>query len=221
MTNVLVVGASRGIGFEFVRQYRADNVAVTASARDAHGLARLCELGTTAIALDITDESCASTLRKGIGGVRFDVVIVCAGIGSQVAALEAPSTEAFDSLMHTNVLGPMRVLSSLGDIVVPGAKIALLSSVMGAISDRRQPSNWLYAASKAALNSVIKDSALVLRDRAICISVHPGWVRTDMGGANATLDVSGSVSSMRKLIASLKADDNGRFLDHQGDPVNW
>lgn len=221
MKNVLVVGASRGIGLEFVRQYRGASVAVTASARDAAGLARLRELGATAIALDITDESCASTLRKGSGDTHYDVVIVCSGIGSQVAALDAPSTEAFDLLMHTNVLGPMRVLSSMVDVLAAGGKIALLSSVMGAIGNRKQPNNWLYAASKAALNSVMKDSALALRGRAICVSVHPGWVRTDMGGANATVDVADSVGGMRKLLASLKAEDNGSFFDHQGESMNW
>jgi NAD(P)-dependent dehydrogenase (short-subunit alcohol dehydrogenase family) len=84
--------------------------------------------------------------------------------------------------MHTNVLAAMRLLPQLVDALAPGARLAVLSSRMGSIGLRNSPSGWLYRASKAALNSVLKDASLVLAGRATCVSLHPGWVRTDMGG---------------------------------------
>ena len=109
--NVLVVGASRGIGLEFVRQYREAGAAVTASARDAAGLERLGELGATAIRLDVADASSAAGLARQIHGARFDVAIVNAGVsGGPGAGRDAPTEDEFDRVMRTNVLGPMRVI---------------------------------------------------------------------------------------------------------------
>ena len=123
--------------------------------------------------------------------------------------------------MHTNVLGPMRVIPQVAEALAPGAKLALLSSRMGSMGLRQANSNWLYRASKAAANSVLKDVSLALAGRATCVSFHPGWVRTDMGGPEATLDVRDSVAAMRRVIAGLTPVDNGRFIDHDGSPLAW
>ena len=126
-----------------------------------------------------------------------------------------------DAVMHTNVLGAMRVIPQVADALAPGAKLAMLSSRMGAIGPRTSAGGWLYRASKAAANSVLKDASTVLADRAVCVSLHPGWVRTDMGGAGADLPVEQSVTDMRRVIASLTPADNGRFLNHDGSPIAW
>jgi len=92
---------------------------------------------------------------------------------------------------------------------------------MGAIGPRTSSGGWLYRASKAAVNSVLKDVSLTLAGRATCISFHPGWVKTDMGGAGADLEVGQSVSDMRRVIAGLTPADNGRFLNHDGTAIDW
>jgi NAD(P)-dependent dehydrogenase (short-subunit alcohol dehydrogenase family) len=220
--NLLVVGASRGIGLELVRQYRAEGAAVTATARSEDGLARLRALGADAIRLDVTDAASASTLSWSIDGARFDVGIYAAGVyGPRTSSLAAPSEADFDLVMHTNVLGAMRVLPQLVPALAPGAKVAVLSSRMGSIGARGSISGWLYRASKAALNSVLKDVSLALVGRATCVALHPGWVRTDMGGPSAELDVAQSATGLRRTVAGLTAADNGGFFNHDGTPIPW
>lgn len=219
---VLVIGASRGIGLEFVRQYRAEGHRVTATARDEAGLARLRELGAEAFALDVTDAASASGLAWRIDGIAFDTVIVNAGVyGPRTSGLEAPSEADFDLVMRTNVLGPMRVLSQLGDALAPGARLAVLSSRMGSMGLRTSTGGWLYRASKAALNSVLKDASLAFAGKAVCVAFHPGWVKTDMGGGGADLAPGQSVSDMRRTLAGLAASDNGSFFNHDGQPLAW
>jgi NAD(P)-dependent dehydrogenase (short-subunit alcohol dehydrogenase family) len=220
--NVIVVGASRGIGLEFVRQYLAEGAQVTATARAEPGLAALRALGATALTLDVTDTTSAAALAWQIDGMAFDMAIVNAGVyGPRSSALEPPDAATFDHVMHTNVLGPMRVLPQLAPALRPGARLAVISSRMGSMGTRSSPSGWLYRASKAALNSVLVDTSLALAGRAICVAFHPGWVRTDMGGAGADLPVDRSVADMRRTLAGLALADNGRFLNHDGGSIPW
>lgn len=222
MKNVLIVGASRGIGLEFVRQYRADGARVTGTARSDDGLARLKALGAQAVRLDVADAAGASGLAWPIDGGAFDGVVINAGVyGPRTQGLQTPTVDEFDAVMHTNVLGAMRVLPQLDGALAPGAKLAVISSGMGSIGQRGNASGWLYRASKAALNSVLKDVSLVLAGRAICIAFHPGWVRTDMGGAGADLDVKDAVADMRRTLAGLGPDDNGTFRNHDGSVIPW
>lgn len=220
--NVLIIGASRGIGLEFVRQYRADKAQVTATARNEDSLQALRDLGATALQLDVASAESASRLGWQIEGAAFDVAIVVAGVyGPRTSGLQPPTEPDFDSVMRTNVLGPMRVIPQIADSLASGAKLAVLSSRMGSIGSRTSTSGWLYRASKAAVNSVLKDASLVLQGQAVCVCFHPGWVRTDMGGTGADLDVDASVAHMRRVIAGLTPADNGRFFDHDGTPIPW
>jgi NAD(P)-dependent dehydrogenase (short-subunit alcohol dehydrogenase family) len=219
---VLVIGASRGIGLEFVRQYRDADAVVTATARSDEGLARITALGARALRLDVATAAGAAALAWPIDGESFDVVIVNAGVyGPRTPGLDTPAQADFDTVMHTNVLGAMRVLPQLVPALTPGAKLAVISSRMGSMGLRSSASGWLYRASKAALNSVLKDASLVLAGQAVCVAFHPGWVRTDMGGSGADLDVATSVADMRRTLAALKAADNGGFFNHDGQPLLW
>lgn len=222
MKKVLIVGASRGIGLEFVRQYRADGVAVTGTARSEEGLARLRELGATALMLDVASTAGASALAWPIDGEAFDSVVINAGVfGPRSEGLAPPTQQQFDEVMHTNVLGAMRVLPQVADALAPGARLAVISSRMGSMSLRANSHGWLYRASKAALNSVLVDASLELAGRAICVAFHPGWVRTDMGGSGADLDVATAVADMRRTLAALTPADNGRYLNHDGQALTW
>lgn len=220
--NVLIIGASRGIGLALARQHRAAGDQVTATARDDAGLARLEALGVRAIRLDVADTASCASLGWQIDGAAFDRAIYNAGVyGPSTTGLQPPTAADFDAVMHTNVLGAMRVLPQLAEALAPGAVLAVVSSRMASLALRSSPGGWLYRASKAALNSVLKDASLALAGRAVCVALHPGWVRTDMGGAEADLDVNDSASSLRAVLDGLTPADNGRFLDHDGTSIAW
>jgi NAD(P)-dependent dehydrogenase (short-subunit alcohol dehydrogenase family) len=222
MMRVLIVGGSRGIGLECVRQYREAGATVTATARDEAGLARIAALGARALRLDVADPAGATALARPIDGEVFDTVLLVAGAyGPRTAGLDAPTQADFDAVMHTNVLGVMRVLPLVVDALAPGARLGVLSSRMGSIGLRAGTAGWLYRASKAAVNSVLKDASLVLAGKAICVALHPGWVQTDMGGTGADIDVQTSVRDLRRTLAALTAADNGGFFNHDGQPLAW
>ncbi len=219
---VLIVGASRGIGLEFVRQYLTAGAAVTATARSDAAISHLRELGASVLALDVAKAESVARLAWQIDGAAFDLAVVCPGIfGPQHSGLEPPSQADFDDVMHANVLGAMRILPQIAEALAEDAKLAVISSRMGSIGSRASINAWLYRASKAALNSVLKDVSIALAGRITCVSLHPGWVRTEMGGDTADLEVSDSVADMRRLLAGLTADDNGRFLNHDGTTIEW
>ncbi len=220
--NVLILGASRGIGLELVRQQRAAGARVVATARDDAGLARLQALGATALRLDVASAAGCAGLAWPIDGEQFDQVWLVAGVyGPRHAGLQMPTEAEFNSVMHTNVLAAMRLLPQVAEALAPGARLAVLSSRMGGIGGRSSHQGWLYRASKAALNSVLKDVSLALAGRAICVSLHPGWVQTDMGGAGAALTVARSAADLLATVARLTPADNGCFFNHDGQPLPW
>jgi NAD(P)-dependent dehydrogenase (short-subunit alcohol dehydrogenase family) len=223
MTHALIIGASRGIGLEFAKQYRADKVNVTATARSEEGLSALKALGCNALKLDVNDINDISGLGWQLEGSAFDVVVINAGVyGPKTSGLDAPTQDEFDTVMHTHALAAMRLIPQIAPLLSKSAKLAVISSRMGSIAERSSPNGWLYRASKAALNSVLKDASIALASQgATCVSFHPGWVRTDMGGAGADISPEQSVSGMRATLAKLSAKDNGRFLNYDGSAINW
>ncbi|MFY7975258.1 MAG: SDR family oxidoreductase [Rubrivivax sp.] len=221
---ILVIGASRGLGAEFVRQYRADGAEVVATARSDAALAVLRGQGVRALALDVTDPEAVADLARSLEGEAFDVAIVNAGVLlGRASAPEAPTPTDFDAVMRANVFGPMQLAGVLAPRLVPGGRgvLAVVSSRMGSIGGRTNGSTWLYRASKAAVNSVWKDVSFALAGQAICVSLHPGWVKTDMGGADADLSPAESIAAMRATLAGLGPADNGRFLNYDGSELPW
>ncbi|CAB3796742.1 hypothetical protein LMG28614_04429 [Paraburkholderia ultramafica] len=225
MKTVLIVGASRGIGQEFVRQYRKSGWRVFATARDGAALDALNELGAQTFALDVTAPEEIAALGWKLDGERLDTAILVSGVyGPRTEGIETITAEDFDHVMHTNLLGPMQLMPILLPLVEEtGGVFAVLSSKMGSIADASGTTGWLYRASKAALNDALKLASLEAR-RATCVSLHPGWVRTDMGGAQAAIDAARSVAGMREVLAQAAAARdafNGRFYQYDGTPLDW
>ncbi|HEY2020463.1 SDR family oxidoreductase [Paraburkholderia sp.] len=225
MKTVLIVGASRGIGQEFVRQYRKSGWRVLATARDGAALDALAEVGAQTFALDLTAPDEIAALSAKLDGERLDAAILVSGVfGPRTAGIQTITAEDFDHVMHTNVRGPMQLLPIVLPLVEEASGVlAVISSRMGSIADANGTSGWLYRVSKAALNDVLKLASLDAQ-RATCVSLHPGWVRTDMGGAQAAIDPARSVTGMRELLAQAAASRaafHGRFFQYDGTELDW
>jgi len=221
---VLVVGASRGIGLEFVRQYAAAGSRVLATHRAPADGERLRALGAEPLLLDVLDAAAVADLARRLADESIAVAIVNAGVfGPRTQGLVAPQEKDFDAVMHTNVLAAMRLIPALvPPLAAARGTLAVLSSRMGSTALMLSTSGWLYRASKAALNSVLKAASIDLGARGIvCIALHPGWVRTDMGGAGADIDAAESVAGMRRVIAAADASDNGGFFSYTGEALSW
>lgn len=216
MATVLVIGASRGIGLEFVRQYREAGERVIATARDDEGLARLREIGAEPLRVNVADPASASGLSWQLDGEEIDVALYVAGVIDRGTAASPPTQQAFDHLMHTNVLGLMQVLPQVMPMVeAAGGVFGALSSSMSQIGPVPGSNSWLYRVSKAALNMAVS-SARFDYPKATLVALDPGWVQTDMGGGAAPLTAEASVRGLRAVLASLTPDDNGQLIHHDG-----
>ena len=225
MKTVLIVGASRGIGREFARQYKQAGWRVLATARDEAALEALEALGAETFSLDVTSQTEIAALGWKLDGERLDAAILVAGIyGPRTEGIETITAEDFDEVMVTNVRGPMQLLPLLLPLVEDAnGVLAVLSSKMGSITEATGTTGWLYRVSKAALNDALKIASLQTR-RAACVALHPGWVRTDMGGAEAAIDAERSVHGMRQVLAQAAAAHesfNGRFYQYDGTALDW
>jgi NAD(P)-dependent dehydrogenase (short-subunit alcohol dehydrogenase family) len=224
MASCLILGASRGIGREFARQYAAGGDRVIATFRHPGDGPALAGVGVRPLALDLLQADAAAVIERELAGEPLDLAIIAAGVaGPPSEGTEPPGAAAFDEVMRTNVLVSMQLIAALAPALTRrGGKLAVLSSRMGSIGNASSASWWLYRASKAALNSVLRSASIELGPRGVvCMALHPGWVRTDMGGAGADLGVEESVASMRRVIAAANRSHNGRFLNYNGEQLEW
>lgn len=219
---VLVIGASRGIGHALARQYRDDGATVHATYRKDVDADALRALGCTVHRLDVVEAADWAAFGAAIGTTAFDVAIHNAGVGGPRGD-GPPTREEFDDTMRANVWAAMQMSPIVGPRVAAArGRLVVVSSRLGSIGHRDHPKFTAYRASKAAVNSVAKDAALTYGPQgAICIALHPGWVRTEMGGSGADLDVDESASGIRRTIAGLSADDNGCFFSYDGSAMRW
>ena len=216
MPTVLVIGASRGIGLEFVRQCAQDGWRVLATVRNDEGRARVQALGAQAFTVDVAQPASVSGLAWMLDGERLDLALYVAGVLRRPNALTPPTQQDFDAVMHTNVLGAMQALPQVAPLLADaGGVFAFLSTGMSLIGSVPGSDCWLYRTSKAALNMAV---AAAQHDypQATLVTIDPGWVQTDMGGVGAPLTAAQSVRGMRETLAHLTPADKGRLLHHDG-----
>lgn len=218
MQTVAIVGTSRGIGRELVRQYLADGWRVHASVRkveDAAGLE-----GAQIHIADMTDEASLSAMAAAIGD-DLDLVIANAGVGARDMRIADIDPAAWTRVMTVNALGPLLVARTLGvKLKRPGGRFAALTSQLGSIA-QTSGGMWAYRMSKAALNMGLSNLAAEWKRHDITVAaLHPGWVKTDMGGAEAPVSPQDSVTGLRKVIAGLSGGDI-HYRDYQGEIIPW
>ncbi len=228
---VLVTGANRGLGLEFARQYAAAGWRVFAACRgpnDAKDLQLVAaESGgrVRILQMDVTDSASVRAAAAELKGEAIDLLLNNAGVGGTPGQrLGSLDYEAWARVLDANTLGPMRVSEAFLENVAQSRqkRIVTITSGMGSIEDNTSGGRYAYRSSKAAVNMVMKSLAVDTAPRGItCIVMNPGWVRTDMGGKGGTLSPEDSIKAMRSVIASLKPEDTGKFLNFSGNPYPW
>ncbi|HZW22411.1 SDR family oxidoreductase [Noviherbaspirillum sp.] len=223
MPTALILGASRGIGREFVHQLLAAGWRVIATARDDASLAELHTAGAEALKLDVADPASLAGIGWQLDGEKLDLAVYVAGVyGPDGQSPKAPPTaQDFDKVMHTNVLGAMQAIPTVAPMVEAAqGRFAFISSGMGSIGETDSTYGWLYRTSKAALNMVVKSASLDYPS-ATFVALCPGWVRTDMGGPNASISVEDSVSGLLNVIGGLTKEDSGTYRNYAGRTLSW
>lgn len=226
----LIVGASRGIGLGLVGEFERRGWRVIGTARDPAKADALNELATNSggrvsvEAVDTTDLAQVQALRHRLDGENLDLLIVNAGVGNPHGRAPLTVTGAeFDTLFVTNSLGPVRVADAFVDRVrAKTGVIGLMTSQLGSVEGASGGGYDLYRASKAALNSFTRSFAARHKDRSVTVlSLHPGWVKTDMGGPQAPIDVATSVKGLADVVERAQGDRKDGFFDYKGDTLPW
>ncbi len=227
---ILITGANRGLGLEFVRQYAADGWRVIACCRKpdaADALNTLVE-GNPAIeihALDVTDGEQMAALAAGLRDRPVDLLLSNAGIyGPRGANFGNVPAADWLRVFEVNSVAPLMLAQAFADNVAAseGKLIAVVSSKMGSIDDNGSGGSYVYRSSKTAVNMVVKSLSIDLRERGITVvTLHPGWVRTDMGGPNAEIPVEQSIAGMKAVLDAAGPAQSGQFIEYDGTPIPW
>lgn len=224
MKRILIAGANRGIGREFVRQLRAAGWSVHGTARDAESCAALADDCDGVYRLDIADDDSINALADEVAGVPFDAILANAGISGDLSLpVEAISFDEMSRVFNTNTFGPLRLMAALkANLLAGDLRLALgMSSLMSSISSNTWGTQHCYRASKTALNAAWRSLAEEWRPEGIsCVLLRPGFVKTDMTNHQG-MDVEVSVAGMVAVIEALTISDSGRVIGYDGEDVPW
>jgi NAD(P)-dependent dehydrogenase (short-subunit alcohol dehydrogenase family) len=232
MPNILVTGSNRGLGLEWVRQYAELGWRVFATCRypeEANDLAALAKQypQISIHQLDVTRDDQLQALTEELGDTPLDIVVNNAGVYFERWGQDKLGRIDYEQWLETlrvNTLGAMRVTEAFHRNLARGEKrlMVAISSHMGSITDITTPNDYAYSSSKAALNAAMKGLTYELEPYGVGILLlHPGWVRTRMGGEDAPYSPEQSVSGMRKLVESFTPAMSGRFYRFDGEPIPW
>ena len=231
MPSVLITGTNRGIGLELVRQYLTEGWQVYATARDPENSTELQQLLTDhpnllhIYPLDVTDNEQRFSLAEHLKGIPLDILINNAGVYGQYDAYFGNTDEdMWLDAFRINTIAPMKLMEllvnniALGDMKI----IASMSSKMGSMDDNGSGGSYVYRSTKAALNAIMVSAARDLKSSGISsIILHPGWVRTDMGGPNGEINTKESAERLRAILASVSIENSGNFYDIDGSIIPW
>jgi NAD(P)-dependent dehydrogenase (short-subunit alcohol dehydrogenase family) len=242
MPTILITGANRGLGLGLTKLYAPDGWRVLACCRDPAKAGPLQDLAAvnkgrvTVHRVDVEDHASIDALAKSLDGLPIDVLVNCAGYLGQkpmsapggMQEFGASDFRDWDKTYRINVIGPMKMCETFVENVAQSGlkKIINITSIVGSIGNIVTGSGrgrlYGYRATKAALNAITKAMSEDLRARGITvIPLHPGWTRTDMGGANAAVAVEDSVGGMKKVIDRATMADTGKYLTWEGDTLPW
>lgn len=222
----LILGASRGLGLGLARELLARGWQVVGTVRRPSAAAealRAAHQDRFSIeTADINAPEQVRDLRGRLHEARFDLLFVNAGVlGSPGKTISEVAHEEFVHEMTTNAFSPVRAAEALLGLVPPDGTIGFMTSQLGSITNNTSGSYELYRASKAALNMLVRSFVARLAGRRTVLLLHPGWVRTDMGGANAAIDVATSVHGLADVIEARHGSGGLAFLDYQGLTLPW
>ncbi len=227
---ILITGANRGIGLELSEQFAEDGWQVLACCRnpaDAGQLQALSERGLAIElhALDVTDYVQMATLSDQLANRPIDILLSNAGIyGSKGASFGEIEAEEWRQVLEVNTIAPLMLVQAFVEQVAASQQklVAVISSKVGSIADNSSGGSYIYRSSKTAVNQVVKSLSIDLSDRDISvISLHPGWVQTEMGGPNAEISTDESVSGLKSILQSAGLAQSGQFIEFNGNSIPW
>lgn len=225
---VLLVGASRGLGYAMAEEFvnRGWNVIGTVRGPRSSRLHELAQRSAGRIeveAVDITKPDEIAALRSRLDGWRIDLLFVNAGVTNNPnETIGEVSTEEFVRVMVTNALGPMRVVEALYDLIADDGTIGVMSSGQGSVSNNTEGKREVYRGSKAALNMFMRSFAARHRtDRRAKVLIAPGWIRTDLGGPDAPFTTEERIPDIVSTLLALQGTPGLKYLDHLGRTVPW
>lgn len=225
MPTVFITGASRGLGHEFARQYAQAGWRVIAACRDSDCAERLAGLPAIELhALDVADFGMIKALAKKLEGRPIDLLLCNAGQFGGAQEFGQAEPEDFLETLSVNLVAPLMLAHAfVGPVEAgKGRLMAFMSSRMGSMADNSSGGYYIYRASKAGLNAVVKSLSVDLEARGVkAVALHPGWVRTDMGGPAAPLTPEESVACLRKVIDNVTSKHSGKFLNYDGKEIPW
>ncbi|CAM3214560.1 short-chain dehydrogenase [Pseudomonas floridensis] len=221
----LIIGASRGLGLGLVQRLTEQGWKVTATVRDPQNADSLKAIeGVRIEAVDIDDTASLEVLVQKLKGEVFDVLFVNAGIMGPKHQSAAQATAAeLGQLFLTNAVAPIRLAERFIDHIRPETGVlAFMSSVLGSVACPDGETMTLYKASKAALNSMTNSFVTQLGEpRPTVLSLHPGWVKTDMGGENAAIDVQTSTTGLVEQLNAYAGKGGHHFINYKGETIAW